>query len=179
MKPIKNSRKYAKMYLGAVGMDNAPKALKDLETACDLMDRAPEFRRLLRNPMFSETERTEAIAAVGAKLGFQAEAVKFLNFLADKGATHGLGAITAKAGAIYSESKGVVKATVVTPVAIGTGYDARLKTALMKMTGKDVEIEYATDPSLLGGVLVRVGSTMYDGTVKGQLRILRDELLKG
>ncbi len=179
MKPVKHARKYAKMYLNAVGMDAAPKALKDLEAARDLMEKAPEFRRLMLSPIFTEKERAEALAAVAAKLGMQAETVKFLKFLGDKGAAHGLAIITAKASAMYAESKSVVKATVVTPAAIGTEYGARLTVALKNMTGRDVDIEYATDPSLLGGVLVKVGSTMYDGTVKGQLRILRDELLKG
>lgn len=179
MKPIKHSRKYAKMFLNAVGSEAAPKALRDLEATSDLMEQAPEFRRMVSSPMFTEAERNEALAAVGAKYAMVPEAVKFLSFLCEKGAIAGLKLITEKANAMYSESKSVVKAMVVTPTAIGAEYDARLKVALQKMTSKDVEIEYATDPSLLGGVLVRVGSTMYDGTVKGQLRILRDELLKG
>ena len=179
MKPIKHSRKYAKMYLNAVGMDAAPKALKDLDTASDLMEHAPEFRRLMLSPMFTDKERGDALSAIGAKLGLQAEAVKFLSFLSDKGAAHGIRMIAAKASAIYAESKSVVNATVVTPASIGTEYGDRLSAALKKMTVREVDIEYATDPSLLGGVLVKVGSTMYDGTVKGQLRILRDELLKG
>ena len=44
---------------------------------------------------------------------------------------------------------------------------------------REVDIEYVMDPSLLGGILVKVGSTMYDSSVKGQLRLLKDELIKG
>ena len=46
-------------------------------------------------------------------------------------------------------------------------------------TDPDVDMEYVMDPSLLGGILVKVGSTMYDSSVKGQLRLLKDELIKG
>jgi F0F1-type ATP synthase delta subunit len=44
---------------------------------------------------------------------------------------------------------------------------------------RDVDIEFVLEPSLLGGVLVKVGSTMYDSSIKGQLRLLKDELIKG
>ena len=44
---------------------------------------------------------------------------------------------------------------------------------------KKVDVEYTVDPSLLGGMLIKVGSTMFDGSLKGQIRLLRDELIKG
>jgi F0F1-type ATP synthase delta subunit len=47
------------------------------------------------------------------------------------------------------------------------------------MIDRDVDIEYVMDPSLLGGILVKVGSTMYDTSIKSQLRLLRDDLIKG
>jgi F0F1-type ATP synthase delta subunit len=55
----------------------------------------------------------------------------------------------------------------------------RLKGSLKKLINKDVDLDYVLDPSLLGGVLVKVGSTMYDSSIKGQLRLLKDELIKG
>jgi F0F1-type ATP synthase delta subunit len=64
-------------------------------------------------------------------------------------------------------------------VAIGTEYEGRLKESLKKLVDREIELEYVTDPSLLGGMLVKVGSTMYDGSVIGQLRLLKDELIKG
>jgi F0F1-type ATP synthase delta subunit len=50
---------------------------------------------------------------------------------------------------------------------------------LKKLIDRDVDLETVLDPSLLGGVLVKVGSTMYDSSIKGQLRLLKDELIKG
>jgi ATP synthase F1 delta subunit len=80
---------------------------------------------------------------------------------------------------IYFEKKKRAKAVVFTPVEIARNYEERLKVSLKKLVDRDVEIEYVIDPSLLGGVLVKVGSTMYDSSVKGQLRLLKDELIKG
>lgn len=66
-----------------------------------------------------------------------------------------------------------------TPVEVTRDYEDRLKAALKKLIDRDVDVEYVLDPSLLGGVLVKVGSTMYDSSIRGQLRLLKDELIKG
>ena len=81
--------------------------------------------------------------------------------------------------ALYLERKKRAKATVRTPVDTNMKYDSTIKASLKRLTGRDIDIEYVVDPSLLGGVLIQVGSTMYDTSLKGQLRLLRDDLKKG
>jgi ATP synthase F1 delta subunit len=179
MKNKKNAKKYARMFLNAVGLEAAPQALKELKTAHSLMDGSREFRGLLTSPMIAEAEREKALAAVGQKLAFSGPTVKFLGFLTKEGAADALGGVIEKAIALYLERKSRVKATVIAPAEVGKAYEARLIDSIKKLTGKEVEIEYEVDPALIGGMLVRVGSTMYDGSVRGQLRILRDELVRG
>ncbi|OGW70806.1 MAG: hypothetical protein A2484_08705 [Nitrospirae bacterium RIFOXYC2_FULL_44_7] len=83
------------------------------------------------------------------------------------------------AAAIYLEKKKRAKAVVLTPIEINKDYEERLKRSLKKLTERDVDIEVVMEPALLGGILVKVGSTMYDTSIKGQLRLLKDELIKG
>jgi len=71
-----------------------------------------------------------------------------------------------------------VKAVVMTPIEISKDYENTLRSSLKKVTDRDVDIEYVMDPSLLGGILIKMGSTMYDTSLKGQLRLLKDELIK-
>ena len=66
-----------------------------------------------------------------------------------------------------------------TPIEIKKEQEESLKSSLKKQMDRDVDIEYVIDPSLLGGILVKVGSTMYDTSIRSQLRLLRDELIKG
>jgi ATP synthase F1 delta subunit len=167
------------MFLGAVGADQAEAAMAELKLAETLMEKSPEFRSLLLSPVFTAAERTKGLDALGASLKLSTGTVKFLAFLADAGAAGAIGAVFEKALALYLERKSRVKATVVTSVAIGKDYEARLKASLERITKKDVDIEYAIDPSIIGGMLVKVGSTMYDGTLRGQLRLLRGELIRG
>jgi ATP synthase F1 delta subunit len=179
VKKNKHSKRFAKMFLNAVGIDRAPDALKELAVLKALMEKSPEFRGFLVSPMFSVEERGKAIEEVGRSLNFSSMTVKFVNYLSGQGAASALGEVADKAVALYADMKKLSKATVITPVPIGTEYEGRLKESLRKLIDREIELEYVTDPSLLGGMLVKVGSTMYDGSVKGQLRLLKDELIKG
>ncbi len=179
MKKNKHSKRFAKMFLNAVGIDRAPDALKELAILKALMEKSSEFRGFLVNPVFSAEERGAAVGEVGSSLNLSSQTVKFVNFLSEQGAASALGEVADKAVALYADMKRLAKATVMTPVPIGTEYEGRLKASLKKLVDRDIELEYVTDPSLLGGILVKVGSTMYDGSVIGQLKLLKDELIKG
>lgn len=179
MKKTKESKRYAKMFLNAVGMDSAQAALRELAMVNALSEKSAEFRSLLVNPQFAEAERDGALRAVGKAIGLGETTVKFMGFISSAQAAAALGDILDKAVAIYLEKKKRVKATVITAAQVDRQYEGRLKESLKRLTEREVDIEYVTDPSLLGGMLVKVGSTMYDGSVKGQLRLLREELIKG
>jgi ATP synthase F1 delta subunit len=179
VKKHKNAKKFAKMFLSAVGLDEAPRALEELAAAAALVEKSPEFRSLLVNPAFGAEERAQAVGAVGRHAGFSDATVKFLGFLAAAQAAQAVGDVLEKAAAIYAEKKARVKATVITPAPVGGEYESRLRDSLARMTDREVDIHYATDPSLLGGMLVKVGSRMFDSSLQGQLRLLREELIKG
>lgn len=176
---MKNAGKYARMFLNAVGKDGAEKAIADLTVASELFDKSPDFKSLLKNPAFTKEDRTKGIAAVSKSAGFSDHTAKFLAFLADNKEAAGLAKVLDRVITIHSESVNKVLATVISPTDIGTQYDARIKASLAGITGKDVEIAHETDPSLLGGLLIKVGSQMFDSSIQGQLRLLKDELIKG
>ncbi|MEJ2314193.1 MAG: ATP synthase F1 subunit delta [Nitrospirota bacterium] len=175
----KHAKRYAKMFLNAAGLEGAEKGLRDLAILKALRETSPEFRNFVVSPMFAEEERNAALDALGRKLGLAEVTVKFVKYLSERDASDALEEVADRAVALYAEMKKLAKATVLTPVPIGSEYDARIKESLRKLTQREVEVEYVTDPSLLGGMLVKVGSTMYDGSVRGQLRLLKDELIKG
>jgi ATP synthase F1 delta subunit len=179
LKPVKEAKKYAKTFINIVGIEEAPKALAELALLDSLMTKSREFRSLLVNPGFSSVERESGLKQVAARLGMSEKAAKFVMHLAQIGVISVLSEIIKAATVIYLEKKKRAKATVMTPVEISAKNEERLKASLKKLLEKDVDIEYVMDPSLLGGILVKVGSTMYDSSIKGQLRLLKDELIKG
>ena len=179
MKVLRHAKRYATMFLNAVETSEAVRAVEELEAATQLLEQSADFRSLLVSPVFGDEERKSAIEAVGKQAGFSGHTVKFLNFLSAEGAAWALGQVASKAVSILEEKQGTVTATVISPAAVGPDYESRIKAALGKVTGRDVKVEYETDASLLGGMKIRVGSTMFDGSIQGQLRLLKDDLIKG
>lgn len=179
MKPHKEAKKYAKMLLSAVGIEEAPKALAELAAIDGLMTGSRDFRNLLLNPVFSQAEKVKILTQVSAKAGLSEKTVKFIAHLSESGLIAALSDVLRIARELYLEKKKRARATVMTPVEIGKAHEERLKASLAKVIAREVDIEFVHDPSLLGGVVVQVGSTMYDSSIKGQLRLLKDELIKG
>ena len=167
------------MFINVVGMDGAAQALSELALIEQLMVKSSGFRSLLLNPGFSQSEKEGAIRKVAEKAKLSDRVTKFVVYLTENRLIAGLSEILRTATAIYLDRKKQAKAVVFTPVEVAKGYEERLKASLKKLVDRDVEVEYVLDSSLLGGVLVKVGSTMYDSSIKGQLRLLKDELIKG
>lgn len=177
MKPAE-AKRLAKMLLGLTGMDKAANVLSELHSVEAALGGSREFRIFLSNPQFTDSEREGAIKELG-KNRLSGETVKFLTHLASMKGMKALGKIIRYAEAVYRERRNLAVATVVTPKAVGTEYESRLKGSLKKITGREIEIKYEIDPSLIGGVLIQVGSMMFDGSIKGQLRLLKEDLVKG
>ncbi len=179
MKKTKEANRYAKALLRNVDLDKVPQAIAELIAINDLMVKNGEFRSLLVSPLFTPEERANVIKTLSDKLRLSEYVVKFILHLSEVGVISALPDVIRTATTLYLELKKKAKAVVMTPIPVNKDQENTLKTSLKKMTNRDIDIEYVTDPSLLGGVLIKMGSTMYDTSIKGQLRLLKDELIKG
>lgn len=168
----------ARAFMNTVDIDSIPHCLGELENLKDLLDKNRDFRGFFTNPLFTPSEREKVLDVLKDKIGLSDSTVKFLRFLLEEKAITGLAEIIKKITVMYLDRKRKAKATVITPVSIDTRYDERLRVALRNLTGREVDIDYVIDPALLGGIVVKVGSTMYDSSIRGQLRLLRDNLIK-
>jgi ATP synthase F1 delta subunit len=179
LKQIREAKRYANALLRKVGIENAPQVIAELDAVNNLMIKSKEFKSLLVSPQFTSDERKNVIRGISDKIKLSEETVKFTNYLSELRAILSLPDIIRIATNLYFEKKKKAKAIVMTPIEISKEYENTIKSSLKKVTERDVDIEYVLDPSLLGGLVIKVGSTMYDTSIKGQLRLLRDELIKG
>jgi len=179
LKKIKEVKRFANALIRNVGIDNTPQTIKELEALNALMLKNKEFKSLLFNPQFTTGERETVLKQLAAKIKLSEYTIKYVMYLSDLGIIRALSAIIRSATNLYFEKKKKAKAVVMTPIEIRKDQEDSLKSSLKKMIDRDVDIEYVMDPSLLGGILVKVGSTMYDTSIRSQLRLLRDELIKG
>ncbi|GAQ95326.1 F-type H+-transporting ATPase subunit delta [Thermodesulfovibrio aggregans] len=173
------AKKYAKQFLSLVSLDQVPEIVAKLETMATVMQKEKQFRNMLTSPSFSDEERAGVISYLCEKLSLPEEAKKFLTFLSFEGVLVGLGEIVRYINLLYLEAKKKVKGVVTSAVELPDSIKEKIVEVLKSITGKDVELQYEVDPSLIGGISVKIGSTMYDLSIKGQLGLLRDKLIKG
>lgn len=172
-------KRYAKIFFNSAGIDSVPEALEELTTISRIMEKSGEFRGLLENPLFTAAEREKVMKDLSGRLKISGGTVRFILYLTEQMAVSSLSELIQVITALYLEKKKKAKAVVMTSVEMNGTYEERLRSSLKHLTGRDADIEYVIDPSLLGGIVVKVGSTMYDSSLKGQLRLLKDELIKG
>ncbi|HET6514573.1 MAG TPA: ATP synthase F1 subunit delta [Thermodesulfovibrionales bacterium] len=179
MKSAKASiKRYAKMFLNMVGVDDVPGAVAELTAVKELMGKSHEFRGLLENPLFTGEERERILRKGPGGLKLSDYTIRLILHLSEESVIGSLPGFIESMTALYLEKKKRARAFVVTPIDTDRKYDDALKASLKRLTGRDIDLEYRVDPSLLGGLLVKVGSTMYDSSIKGQLRLLKDDLIK-
>lgn len=178
MKQIRQAKRYANALLRNAGIENAPQAITEINAVSNLMVISKEFKRLLINPQFTSEERGKVIKQIADRIKLSENTVKFIIYLSELRVILFLPEIIRIATNLYNEKKRKAKAVVMTPIEISKDYENTLRSSLKKVTDRDVDIEYVMDPSLLSGILIKIGSTMYDTSIKGQLRLLKDELIK-
>jgi F-type H+-transporting ATPase subunit delta len=137
----------------------------------------PELGRVLASRAVPDAARRNIITAVGEKLGVATPVVKLLGLLADRRRLELLADIAAVYGERLLEHQNVVQADVTTAVPLSAEAAQRIEAGLKQATGKQITMRVKVDPSLLGGVVARVGSTVYDGSVRTQLKKMRDQLV--
>jgi len=179
LKKVKGVKKYAKQYLSSVDLGEIPQGIEQMNAVSGLMARDKNFRNMIVSPIFTDTESKQVITHISQTLKMPEKTAKYLQYLAETKAIGALPEIIEAITAMYLEMKKRARAVVTSPVQVSKDDAAKLAGSLKKITGREVDLEFVIDPSLLGGVRIKVGSTMYDSSIKGQLGLLKDKLIKG
>jgi F-type H+-transporting ATPase subunit delta len=145
----------------------------DLKSLKAMAADSADLRRLIVSPAFSAEDKAKGLIAVAQKAGFQPLTVKFLGLVASNGrAGDLLGAITAFSE-LSAQHRGVVTAEVISATALSPAQLKGVQTALAQALGKTPEVSTRVDSSLLGGLKVRVGSRLFDASLRSKLDSLK------
>ncbi|MBU8850031.1 MAG: F0F1 ATP synthase subunit delta [Desulfobacterales bacterium] len=180
MKNLAVSRRYAKALI-LIGQEDgqAEQYNAELESIVGLFDTQVDFETALINPLFNKNDRKNVLEAVLAATDLSAIMKSFLILLFDKGRIGFLREIASYYKDLADELKGVVKASIVSATELSTEAVDKIKEALSKKTGKTIVLNVEQDPSLIGGVVTKIGDLVLDGSVKTQLINMRETLKKG
>ena len=145
----------------------------DLKSFKLMRRESADLRRLLSSPAFSAEDKTKALMAVAEAAKFDDTTRKFLGLMAHNRRSGEIVHAIVAFEALAAAERGVASAEVTTAVKLTAAQEKGLKAALALALGKDPEIETVVDPSILGGLKVRVGSRLYDASLRSKLDSLR------
>jgi F-type H+-transporting ATPase subunit delta len=149
---------------------------KDLAAFVETFLGSADLRNALESPAVDGTVKNKIITAVAAKMGLNDAVRNFICLIVDHRRTHLFHEILPVFGTELNKRLGIAEAEVATARALSDAEKKDLLSVLQRRTGKKIEASFAEDANLLGGAVVRVGSTVYDGSVREQLNRLREQL---
>ena len=150
-----------------------PAVEADLKSIKAMLAASADLRTLLGSPKFNAEAKGKGLTAVAAKAKFNSTTQKFLGLLAANGRAGLLASVITSFEALTAIHRGAVSAEVTSAVALTPAQRKDIAAALRKALGKDPEIETRVDPSILGGLKVKVGSRLYDASLKSKLDQLK------
>jgi F-type H+-transporting ATPase subunit delta len=145
----------------------------DLDRFRALMVESEDLRRLVASPVFSAGEQQRAVSAVAAKAGIAGIVGNFLKVVAGNRRLFALPGMIRAFHIIAAVHRGEITAEVTSAHALTPAQETELKSALKGVTGKDVAIAVTIDPSILGGLVVKVGSRQIDTSLRTKLSTLK------
>ena len=135
-----------------------------------------ELRNVLANPAVIPAAKHGVIEKLVARLGASRIVRNFLFVVVDNQRTHLLPEILQTFEDVLRQRQGVAEAEVASAAELTAPQKTQLQQTLERLTGRNVQAKYSLDPALLGGVVVRIGDTIYDGSVRSRLNQMRARL---
>lgn len=172
------SRRYATALADVVVKSGETETVRaELRMWEQLVAASAELRNAFGNPAITYPKKEKVLEALTARAKPSRTTANFLRVLLRNGRLVELDHIITRFEAVLEERSGTVSAEVASARELTDGQRTELKLHLEKRTGRQVKIDFAVDPELIGGVVTRIGSTVYDGSIKTQLENLKEELI--
>lgn len=149
---------------------------QDLQAVVEMMKGSPELARASGFASTSDAQRQSLMEAVSKAMTLTMPVTKTLVLLAKSGKLNLIPDLAAAYQERLLAHQNIVRADVTSAAPLSAEKTRALEESLSKVTGKKVELSVSVDPELLGGVVARIGSTVYDGSVKTQLQRMRQEI---
>lgn len=172
------ANRYARALMDVLYPSKAADGLQQLQSFAALLKEQPEARIFLENPTLAGERRNRMLKEISEALSFDRRVANFINILADRNRLYILEEIIQEYQRLLDDRMGIVRARVTAARSLDAIQHQQLTDKLEQLTGKQVQMEIAIDPSLIGGVIAQVGSTIYDGSVRQQLQAFKSRLVE-
>jgi F-type H+-transporting ATPase subunit delta len=172
----------AERYAGAlvdVALENkqADQVKQELSAFAAMVRESAELQAFLANPSIARASKHAAIEQIVARMGASRTLRNYLFVIVDQRRAGLLVEIEQAFSRLLDARQGITQAAVTSASALTDAERAELVAVLGKLTGEKVQAQFGTDPALIGGAVVRIGSTIYDGSVRTQLERMRARMI--
>jgi F-type H+-transporting ATPase subunit delta len=166
---------YARAFADAVfdGRLDPDKTLQEAQALAALVSGSKELREVWESPAISAEQKRAVLDAIVAREGISVTSRNFVAVLIDHGRINFLGPIVKQFEQELNQRLGFTETEIISARELNPADRSSLEGQMAKLTGRKVRARYSLDESLLGGAVVKVGSTIYDGSVKGQLEKIK------
>ncbi len=171
------SKRYARAFFEIAGEEKKlEQYYNELSQFSSIVAENKDLGGFLANPIFDEEAKKKVLEKIIGKLSLSKMTINFLNLLIDKKRIDVLPDIETCYRQLMDETLRKVRVTLKTAFPLSGEMQDYITSNLKKMTGQAVEVTVESDKSLLGGILIGVGDTLYDGSIKNQLNNMRNLL---
>jgi F-type H+-transporting ATPase subunit delta len=136
-----------------------------------------DLREVLMNPSIASEQKLRVLDAIAGRIGMLPQVRNFIAVIMDHHRLGNLDEILAEYHAVADEQSGLAEAEITSAHALNDEDRANLEAQVAKLAGGRVRATYRQDATLLGGAVVRIGSTVYDGSIRAQLHQLKQKLV--
>lgn len=155
----------------------ARQVLSELSTVSGMISESEDLRNILLSPAVQASRKRGVIGRFAGTLPLSRLVRNFMYVLIDHHRIGMIGEIREAYEAALDERLGIVRADVKSAAPLEAAQQTAIQAELSKVTGKQVRCSFETDPALVGGIVARIGSTVYDGSVRARLDSLRERLV--
>lgn len=171
------ARRYALALADAITGPEEQRAVQnELTSWAGIIESNPQLQQVLANPTIPYEPKRTVLEEIIRRTKVRHSTANFLNLLLKNQRLTELGEIIKRFATVVDERSGVVAVRVTTARPVSEDSKTDLQRRLGAITGKDVRLTFATDEDLVGGMVTRIGSTVYDGSIRNQLDQMEERL---
>ncbi|TYT74601.1 ATP synthase F1 subunit delta [Desulfobotulus mexicanus] len=180
MKNLAVARRYAKALL-LIGKEDGQMDTyrQELQDVCMVFQENEGLRQILSNPLHARTSRRQILGSVLQKMSLTQVMQSFMLLLFDKGRIVRLADVERSYRDLADEFQNIARARITSAVSLSDTAVAGIRNALVRMTNREVVLDVHEDPRIIGGIVTKVGDLVYDGSIRTQLRNLRESFKRG
>jgi F-type H+-transporting ATPase subunit delta len=149
---------------------------QEIDQWAALIESNPELKEVFANPTIANDDKHKVLEELIARTRVRPTTASFLRVLLRNQRLSQLRDVAERFGHVLDERSGVVAASVTTATPITEDLKNQLRETLVATTGRNVRVTFNTDETIIGGLVARIGSTIFDGSVQNRLERLSDEL---